>query len=384
MEDLVRPPIARRSLGAILERTYRGRRILVTGHNGFVGSWMSMMLAASGAEVVGLSLEARDGELASLVDLDDMVISVEGDVRDPAIVASVMRRHRPEVVFHLAAQALVIPSFEDPIATFATNVMGTAHVLEAIRHEPSVRAGVIVTSDKCYATSATAQVETDPLGGDDPYSASKGAAEIVTHAFRSTLIAHDGAGIASARAGNIMGGGDFSGYRIIPDCVRALRSGEPIRLRNPSAVRPWQHVLDAIAGYLRLGGALLDDPALYAAPWNFGPDASSPATVADLVAIFLDRWCWLTGLEVEGAVHESSSTLPERSSLTLSSAKALEHLGWRPRLDLHDTVEWSADWYHATTVAPSQAAAVTSAQIERYLDLEEQSPERSARALALR
>jgi CDP-glucose 4,6-dehydratase len=345
----------------------------VTGHNGFVGSWLCSVLARSDAEVIGLSLRARECELAELLGLDETVTSIEGDVRDPEVVDAAVRDHRPEVVLHLAAQALVIPSFDDPVGTFATNVLGTAHVLDAVRRETSVKSVVIVTSDKCYATGDRAHIETDPLGGDDPYSASKGAAEIVTHAFRSSLIPSDQAGIASARAGNIIGGGDFSEHRILPDCVRAVGRGAPVRLRNPRAIRPWQHVLDAVAGYLRLGAALLEDATTYSVPWNFGPDENSPASVADVVAIFLDRWRDLTGVEVAAEIDASGAFVPERPALILSSERARAQLGWRPELDLRESVIWSADWYRAVDERPSVAVEVTEEQIERFLRLGDRS-----------
>jgi len=355
----------------VIDRSYRGRRVFVTGHNGFVGSWLSFWLAQAGAEVVGLALAAQPGGAAEALGLDSVVTSIEGDVRDQTQVDELLRRHEPEIVVHLAAQALVIPSFEDPLGTLATNVMGTAHLLDAVRRQPSVRACVVVTSDKCYAVSAGAHDEDDPLGGEDPYSASKAAAEIVAHAYRSSFFAGSRVGVATARAGNIMGGGDWADHRIVPDCVRAVRAGKPVRLRHPEAVRPWQHVLDAVAGYLRLGDGLLIDPMANAEAWNFGPPSEVVATVGEVVAMLVARWRALGEDGVCDPVHEAHDPVPERSFLTLVSAKARSRLGWSQLLDLQATIDWTADWYHSVgAISSGDAVEVTTSQITHYLELD--------------
>lgn len=364
VEDLVSAP-----LREVLGRTFAGRRVLVTGHNGFVGTWCSLLLAAAGADVVGCSLARRDGELADLCGLDRLVESHVVDVRDGAALRQLLSGVRPEIVLHLAAQALVIPSVEDPVTTFATNVLGTANLLEALRELPETRAAVIVTSDKCYATSTTPQREGDPLGGDDPYSASKAAQELVAHAFRASVLDPTHLGVATARAGNVVGGGDFSPLRVVPDVVRAISADAPIRLRDPGAIRPWQHVLDAVAGYLRLADALVAEPEGASEAWNFGPDQDVPHSVGEVVAIFCDRWAYLSGTEVPTVRHDGAGRVPERHVLTLDSAKARARLGWRPVLEVRDAIAWSADWYHAATDARS-ARAVTRAQIARFLELE--------------
>lgn len=369
--NLVTDGPSRRTLGDVLEQSYRDRRVLVTGHNGFVGSWLSYWLARTGAEVTGLALAGEPAGLAESLGIDALVDGVEADIRDEAAVDEVFRRHAPEIVFHLAAQALVLPSFDDPVGTVATNVMGTAHVLDAVRRSPEVRCCVVVTSDKCYAEATGAHVETDALGGEDPYSASKAAGEIVTHAFASSYFSGSSVGLATARAGNIVGGGDWAEHRIVPDCVRAIRDDQPVVLRHPEAVRPWQHVLDAVAGYLRLGDALMRDPARHSGPWNFGPPAAAAATVSEVVAMLVDRWRALGGSGIRDPVVRTQAAVRERSALTLVSEKAISRLDWSPMLDLRATIEWTVDWYHSSLGSRGESpAAVTSAQIDRYLELE--------------
>lgn len=354
------------SLSSILEG-YRGRRVLVTGHNGFVGSWLSFLLVNAGALVTGLSLPAPTGGLADLMDLREVLHAIEGDVTDTAVVHDCVQEAAPEFVFHLAAQALVLPSYDDPVHTFATNVMGTVTLLDALRHQPSVRSCVVVTSDKCYATANAAHLESDPLGGDDPYSASKAAAEIVTHAFRSSFLAHGSLAVATARAGNIVGGGDWAENRVVPDCVRAIRDGVPVQLRRPDAVRPWQHVLDAVAGYVRLGDALVRDKATFAHAWNFGPSADAEITVGELVTTMLRTWR-ARGVEI----HEPTLTTAieaERTTLILDSTKAHRVLGWQPLLTLDTAIEWTVEWYSAAiSPTPLDARAVTARQISDFLE----------------
>jgi len=368
VEDLVITTVLSQPLGDVLERSYRGKRVLVTGHNGFVGSWLSYWLAQSGADVVGFALTPEKGGMADCLGLDQLVTSLEIDIRDQSILAASVRSYEPEIVFHLAAQALVLPSFEDPIGTLATNVMGTAHLLEAVRHQPSVRACVVVTSDKCYATAEQAHEESDPFGGDDLYSASKAGAEIVVHAFRSSFLINSPLSIATARAGNIIGGGDWASHRIVPDCVRAILAGEPVRLRQPMSVRPWQHVLDAVAGYLRLGDALLVDGAAVAEGWNFGPFSEATVTVAEVVKMFIKSWRSLGG-DAKDPILEAGAAVPERAFLALVSEKARARLGWAPLLDLPSTIAWTAEWYRS---AQSQAdtARITSSQISQYLAID--------------
>jgi len=294
--------------------------------------------------------------------------SVVADLADLGTLRTALFESRAEVVLHLAAQALVLPSYEDPVGTFATNVMGTAHLLEAVRHLDTVRACVVVTSDKCYATGPGAHLETDPLGGSDPYSASKAAAELVTQAYRSSFAPAGGA-LATARAGNILGGGDVSIHRIVPDWARALEASKPLHLRRPDAVRPWQHVLDAAGGYLRLGAALLDDGPGFAGAWNFGPSSFAPASVGELVGHLFEAARHL-GLDPKEPISDPVGSPPERSVLTLDSRKAEQRLAWRQALDLAAAARWTVEWYATCLGGDLGPTEVTAVQIEHYLELE--------------
>jgi CDP-glucose 4,6-dehydratase len=272
---------------------FAGRRVLVTGHTGFKGAWLSLWLQRLGAEVMGYALPPpTDPSLFELAKLARRLDHVVGDVRDLDALLTAFDRHAPEVVFHLAAQPLVLRSYREPKETFDTNVGGTVNVLEAVRRTPSVKAVVVVTSDKCYENRewVFGYREDDAMGGHDPYSASKGAAELVTAAYRRSFFAPDAStrvvGLASARAGNVIGGGDFADDRILPDALRAVQAGKPLLVRNPGSTRPWQHVLDPLAGYLLLATRLLDDPGRYAEAFNFGPDLSGVSSVRELVTSF--------------------------------------------------------------------------------------------------
>jgi CDP-glucose 4,6-dehydratase len=369
-ESAVEALVSSAPLEEILKRSYEGRRILITGHNGFVGTWLSLLLARAGARVTGFSLPMLPGSLAESLGLPDFVESIDGDITEISAVEDVFAESAPELVFHLAAQAQVLASYREPIVTFATNVMGTAHVLESLRSQRSAQGCVIVTSDKCYATAEGSHVETDPLGGDDPYSASKAAAEIVAHAYRTSYFSDGPLAVATTRAGNIVGGGDWADDRIVPDCARAVRAGKPVTLRRPDAVRPWQHVLDAIAGYLRLGDALVREPTIAADAWNFGPPVEAAATVGEFVSDLVARWR-ARGVTVHDPVLQVQPPVAERATLTLDSSKARSILGWRPMLDLGETIDWSVSWYAAALgPTPFDALAITSSQIARYLELD--------------
>ncbi|MCU1492524.1 MAG: CDP-glucose 4,6-dehydratase [Acidimicrobiaceae bacterium] len=364
-------------LSAILRRSYEGRRVFVTGHNGFVGSWLSFLLAEAGARVTGLSLATEPGSLAEALQIDEFVDSIEGDITVSSSIEDAVADRAPEIVFHLAAQALVLPSYDDPLQTFETNVMGTARVLDVVRRQPSVRSCVIVTSDKCYAAADGAHVETDALGGDDPYSASKAAAEIVAHAYRHSFLGRSDLGLATTRAGNIVGGGDWAHYRIVPDCARAVRGGQAVVLRRPDAVRPWQHVLDAVSGYIRLGDALMREPKSFSQAWNFGPSADAAATVGEFVATLVAKWRELGAAVLEPVLE--SAPVPERGVLTLDSSKAHAMLGWHPVLDLDATIDWTVEWYAAALRSSGfDARATTAAQVARFLALDHDDPSRSA------
>ena len=321
---------------------WRGRRVLVTGHTGFKGAWLCLWLQSLGAETAGLALApATEPNLWSL--LGAPADSTLGDIRDLERVRAVLDRHRPEIVFHLAAQALVRESYRDPLGTYGTNVQGTANLLEACRDRPELRALVVVTSDKVYANDggAAAFAESDRLGGHDPYSSSKACAELVTASFRDSFF-RDGPPIATVRAGNVIGGGDWSPDRLIPDCVRALDTGAAVSLRYPDAVRPWQHVLDPLSGYLLLAEALVQNPATAPDAVNFGPDPDSFRTVAGVVDAFSACFAGRPGWVRDPLVHPA-----EAAALRLSSALALRSLGWRSRLPIDAALSWTADWYRA-------------------------------------
>jgi CDP-glucose 4,6-dehydratase len=348
--------------------SFRGVRVLVTGHTGFKGAWLAAWLKRDGAEVAGLALAPERNGQPSLFEAAGIAAGMRstlGDIRDFALVEHEMQAFRPEIVFHLAAQALVRRSYADPVATFATNVMGTAHVLEAARRCPSVRAVVSVTSDKCYENRGWVwgYRENDPLGGRDPYSASKAAAEMVARAYREALLPLDGArvALATARGGNVVGGGDWAEDRLVPDIVRFVNAGTPIVLRNPKAVRPWQHVLELVAAYCQLGRRLLDEPEAAAGAWNFGPERGNAVSVEELARRFSAAYG-----DGRTPIELAPSKLAEADYLTLDIAKAVAGLGWRPRLDLAATVALTAEWYRGFHREGRRAADLVAAQIERY------------------
>ena len=331
--------------GTLFGGAYAGRRVLVTGHTGFKGSWLALWLQSLGAQVCGLALPAEHGPSHSRLlrlPLDQALI----DLRDATAVRVALRHFEPELVFHLAAQALVRRSYRAPAATFDTNVMGLVNLLEAVRATPSVRVVVNATSDKCYANRDVQRgyVEGDVLGGHDPYSASKACAEIVSASYRGSFLSQDdGRGhtvaLATARAGNVVGGGDWSEDRLIPDLVRSAVSGSATAIRYPHATRPWQHVLEPLAGYLLLGQRLLADPHEAAQAWNFGPDASGQLSVADVVDRFAQHW------PAVRCDFDRSLQPHEAASLHLDCGKARARLGWRPVWNAHTTFERTALWY---------------------------------------
>ena len=357
----------------MFKKIYQGKRVLVTGHTGFKGSWLCIWLKELGAEVVGYALNPPgEPNNFSVCRLSEHIGHQHGDVRDLGCLISIFNSFQPEMVFHLAAQALVRSSYDDPKATFDTNGGGTVNVLEAVRLTPGVRVVINVTSDKCYENRewVWGYRENDPLGGHDPYSASKGCAELISAAYLRSFFSRPTCGerqigAASCRAGNAIGGGDWGLDRLIPDCVRALHAGRPICIRNPRSVRPWQHVLELLSGYLWLGARLWEDPEGFSGAWNFGPAAADNGSVQDVVDSFVKIWgsgMW-EDLSDPRAVHEAAA-------LRLCCDKATDRLGWGNVLSLSQSIALTADWYKQYYDNPEKMDMydVCAGQIRHYAD----------------
>lgn len=342
---------------------YRGKRVFVTGHTGFKGSWLAFLLNELGAEVTGYALPSlNEINHYEQLGLRRQIYHVDGDIRDLEKLTKTIQEYQPEFVFHLAAQALVKQSYANPVETFSTNVMGSVNVLDAIRATPSVKVLVYVTSDKCYENNewVWGYRENDRLGGFDPYSASKAGAENVFFAYwRSFLKDRAGFGAATARAGNVIGGGDWAVDRIVPDCVRASKEGAPVMLRNPLATRPWQHVLEPLAGYLLLGANLFVNPEEYCGSWNFGPSSLQCRTVGDIARYIVRYFGRSEVLETVGIQHH------EAQLLQLNCDKAHQLLGWYPRWDVEKTLDATCYWYKSV-MDEECTVKVTGKQIREY------------------
>lgn len=345
----------------VSEANWKDRKVLVTGHTGFKGGWLSLWLHQLGANVAGLALppptEPSFFEQSRLGELVDHHIA---DIRQAEAVEEVIARVKPEIVFHLAAQPLVRYSYEHPVETFATNVMGTVHVLESCRNAGSVKAIVCITTDKCYENREWVWPyrENDPMGGYDPYSSSKGAAELAIAAYRRSY--PDGPAIASVRAGNVIGGGDWALDRLVPDIVRALLSGQRPLIRNPSSIRPWQHVLEALGGYLMIANRLLAGDRTFATAFNFGPSDDDSQPVIWIVERMLEAWGGETGWEKGAGPQPHEAVL-----LKLDCSKARTTLGWRPRLRLGEALNKIVEW-HRVVASGEDARAISLAQIADY------------------
>ncbi|RJO61801.1 CDP-glucose 4,6-dehydratase [candidate division WS5 bacterium] len=327
---------------------WKDKKVLITGHSGFKGSWLSLWLSECGSRVTGLALPPSTiPSLFEDVNVSSEITSIYGDVRDLALIKSVMNEFKPEIVFHLAAQALVKYSYNNPVETYSSNVMGTVNIMEAVRCSDSVRVLVNITSDKCYENRewAWGYREIEPMGGYDPYSSSKGCAELVTAAYRNSYFSNYNNGsrsiaVATARAGNVIGGGDWSEDRLVPDIMRAFIEKRPVIIRNPDAIRPWQHVLEPLSGYLLLAEKLWVDAPRFAEAWNFGPADNDAKPVLWIVENLVRAWG-------DGASWQNDKTAQphEARYLKLDCSKAVQQLGWLPRLDLASALQWTTDFY---------------------------------------
>lgn len=342
---------------------WRNRRVFITGHTGFKGGWLSLWLSQLGAEVTGFALPPpSEPSLYAAAHVDRDVHSLRGDVRDAVTLASALAGSRPDIVFHCAAQSLVRASYQSPVDTYGTNVMGTVHLLDAIRSVGGVRAAVVVTSDKCYENRESEEPyrECDRLGGRDPYSSSKACAELVTASYRTSFFDTTATAVATARAGNVIGGGDWAADRLVPDVIRAWTVGRPAVIRHPHSVRPWQHVLEPLHGYLLLAEALASSGQAQDS-WNFGPGDQDTKPVSDVVDAFASRWGHGARWSVATGTH-----VHESAALRLDSSRARTQLAWSPRMTLDSAIDWSVEWYKAHLETPDRARQVTIEQIERY------------------
>lgn len=348
----------------MFDNIYRNKKVLITGHNGFKGTWMTFLLKEMGAKICGFSLPQRTTpNHFNLLNLQENIKHVEGDIRDERTLNKTIQDFKPEFVFHLAAQALVKESYIDPVSTFNTNIMGSVNLLEAVRKCDSIRSLVYITSDKCYENVEWiwGYRENDKLGGYDPYSASKGAAEIVFSAYsRSYFESQNNLGAATARAGNVIGGGDWASDRIIPDCIRAIQNNTPIKLRNPNATRPWQHVLEPINGYLALGAKLYNDPMTFNGSWNFGPSTSQIRTVkevANSIVNYIGKGTIKTDFTDQNQ-HEANL-------LQLNCDKAHQLLDWSTVWGVEKTLDMTAEWYKVF-MNGGNIESITKAQLQDY------------------
>ena len=347
---------------------WHGKRVLLTGHTGFKGSWLSLWLQSMGAQVTGYALAPpTNPSLFDMADVGKGMTSVIGDIRDLANLQSVFAEHQPEIVIHMAAQPLVRYSYQNPVETYATNVMGTVHLLEAVRNTPGVKAVVNITTDKCYENRewVWGYRENEPMGGRDPYSNSKGCAELVTSAYRQSYFAPEKyarhkVAIASARAGNVIGGGDWSEDRLIPDAIKAFEAKEPLIIRNPLATRPWQYVLEPLSGYLVLAQALYTEGAKVDGGWNFGPRDEDARSVQEVINLLIKNWG-----SVASWTQDQSEQPHEAHSLKLDCSKARQYLNWVPRWSLEQAIENITQWQRAFQ-GLLDMRLVSQQQIEAY------------------
>ena len=345
---------------------YKNKKVLVTGDTGFKGSWLSIWLKILGADLVGVALPPKTPKDNYIIcGLADKIYHMDQDIRDYEKILGIFEKHKPEIVFHLAAQPLVLESYQKPRETYSTNLMGTVNILEAIRHTNSVKAGIIVTSDKCYKNqeSLKAYNENDTLGGKDPYSASKAICEIAVSSYIESFFNEKAtANIATARAGNVIGGGDWAENRIIPDCIKALEKNEAIVIRNAMAIRPWQHVLESLSGYLKLGELLYTYNKEFVGAWNFGPHLNSTVTVMELVDEFVKQWG-------NGSISYNSNNKGkvETSLLQLDISKAINKLNWKPKLNFEETIKYTIEEYKIDQMTQEEIYKQRIEHIKKYM-----------------
>lgn len=344
---------------------WQGKKVFVTGHTGFKGGWLSIWLQRLGAEVIGFSLPPESPSLFVSGRVAEGMTSLTGNITDINALQQALSSCQPDIVFHLAAQALVRISYLNPVETFATNVMGTVNLLETVRHAESVKVIINITSDKCYENSGSLKGyrESDPMGGYDPYSCSKGCAELVTSAFRRSFLQEQGVAVASARAGNVIGGGDWGRDRLVPDIIQNFLSKTSVLIRNPDAVRPWQHVCEPLAGYLMLAEKLWHEGSAFGGGWNFGPSEEESRPVSWIADYMCKRWG-------SGALwhHDKVDQLHEAYCLKLDCRKARETLSWRPKMDLPTVLDWTIDWYRAYADG-NDMRDITEKQIEMFQEI---------------
>jgi CDP-glucose 4,6-dehydratase len=343
---------------------WRGKRVFLTGHTGFKGSWLSLWLQSMGAELHGLALTppTTPNLFTAAQVATGMTSSTIGDIRDLATVQKAMRASQADIVIHMAAQPLVRLSYAEPVETYATNVMGTVHVLESARQTPTVKAIVVVTTDKCYENKewAWGYREDEPMGGHDPYSNSKGCSELVTSAYRRSFFQEQGIGVATARAGNVIGGGDWAADRLVPDILRAFEQNQPVVIRNPHATRPWQHVLEPLSGYLSLAEHLYTEGQAFAEGWNFGPNDDDAQPVQWIVEHMVRSWGNGASWQQDGGTHPH-----EANYLKLDISKAKTRLGWQPRWPLARALAHITTW-HQAWLAHEDMKKLCLAQIQQY------------------
>lgn len=348
---------------------WRGKKVFLTGHTGFKGGWLCLWLASMGANVTGYALPPKTTpNLFNVLDIDGLITKSHlADIRNLDVLKNAMRVANPDVIIHMAAQPLVRHSYVNPVETYETNVMGTVHVLEAARSIDAVRATVVVTTDKCYENKdwVWGYRETDPLGGYDPYSNSKGCAELVTSAYRQSFFQNSSSlnKVASVRAGNVIGGGDWSEDRLIPDAIKSFEAGRALKLRNPLATRPWQHVLEPLSGYLILTQALFNEGAAFASAWNFGPRDEDNRSVENVVDLLIAQWDSKVSWEAEALEQPHEANL-----LKLDCSKAFSHLGWAPRWNIEIAIQRIIEWHKAYR-SNKDMRELSLAQIKQYMNV---------------